>query len=85
MVYKLDGDGSSAKNIIMPVYSKDPRLKVDRECSVPPESLYIGLGWNRETGDLIKHYRRFYPDELENIKEVMPVKSPFDEYIIKKG
>lgn len=69
----------------MPVYTKDTRLNVDRETNLPPDSLYMGLGWNPESGDNRRHYRRFYPDELENIKEVMPVKSPFDEYIIKKG
>jgi hypothetical protein len=32
-----------------------------------------------------KHYRRFYNDELENVKEVLPVASPFNTYDLKKG
>ncbi len=31
-----------------------------------------------------KHYRRYYPDELENVKEVMPRK-PFHESIVFRG
>jgi hypothetical protein len=26
----------------------------------------------------VKHYRRMYNDELENVKDVLPVPSPFD-------
>lgn len=26
----------------------------------------------------IKHYRRFYNDELENVKEVLPIPTPFN-------
>ena len=32
-----------------------------------------------------KHYRRYYPDELENCTEVMPVSTPFDSYNLKRG
>lgn len=32
-----------------------------------------------------RHYRRFYADELEHVKEIMPVESPFDQFMIKKG
>lgn len=45
---------------------------------MPPESLFIGLGWDEKPEDKRKHYRRYFPDELENIKEIMPVPSPFD-------
>lgn len=31
-----------------------------------------------------KHYRRYYPDELENVKEVIP-KKPFHECIVRRG
>ena len=34
------------------------------------------IGYDRTKDDGIKHYRRYYPDELENIEEVMQ-KSPF--------
>jgi hypothetical protein len=40
-------EGSKAyKNVIMPVYSFDERLKIDREVDAPPPSLFIGLGFN---------------------------------------
>jgi hypothetical protein len=32
-----------------------------------------------------RHYRRFYADELEHVKDIMPVETPFDVYPIKKG
>lgn len=32
-----------------------------------------------------KHYRRMYNDELENVKDVLPVSSPFHQYDMKKG
>ena len=63
----------------------DERLNVYRETNIPPESIYMGLGWDENPEQKRKHYRRFYPDELENCKEVMPVKTPFHEYMIKKG
>jgi hypothetical protein len=53
--------------------------------NIPPDSLFIGLGWDENPDSKRRHYRRYYPDELENIKEVMPVASPFDQYDIKKG
>ena len=33
--------------------------------------MYIGLGWDEEPEQKRRHYRRFYPDELENVKEIM--------------
>jgi hypothetical protein len=45
----------------------------------------IGLGWDENPEAKKRHYRRYYPDELENIKEVMPVATPFDQYDVKKG
>lgn len=51
----------------MPVYKLDERLNVHRETDFPPDSLYIGLGWDEEPEDKRKHYRRYFPDELENI------------------
>lgn len=32
-----------------------------------------------------KHYRRFYADELEKVKEVLPIETPFHQYDLKKG
>lgn len=65
------GGANPYKNIIRPVYQKDELLNVMREVSRPPDSLYIGLGWDDTPEDKRRHYRRFYPDELENVKELM--------------
>ena len=72
------------KNTIKPQYEFDNRLKIDREVKPPPPSIYIGLGFNATSEDKKKHYRRYYPDELENVKEVMP-KKPFHESIVRRG
>ena len=47
--------------------------------------MYIGLGWDEDATTKRKHYRRFYPDELENVKEVLAIASPFQTYDIKRG
>ena len=71
---EFKGKGNSASsNIIMPIYERDIILECDRETSKPPESLYIGLGWDEDATTKRKHYRRFYPDELENIKDVLHI------------
>jgi hypothetical protein len=72
------------KNVFLPKYSFDERLKINREVDPPPPSLYIGLGFNEKPEDAKKHYRRYYPDELEYVKEVMP-KLPFNESQITRG
>lgn len=72
------------KNIVMPKYAEDPRLHIFREIEPPPPSLFIGLGYNQKHDEKKKHYRRYYPDELENVKEVMP-KKPFHEDKIWRG
>lgn len=76
---------SSAANIIMPKYKKDEILDCDREISKPPETLYIGLGWDEDSTTERKHYRRFFNDELENVKSVLAISSPFQTYEIKRG
>jgi hypothetical protein len=64
----------------------DPRLKVDRESyPPPPESLFIPLGWDENSETKRKHYRQYYNDELENIKEIFPKKSPFTSFDIIRG
>lgn len=60
------------KNIVMPKYAEDERLHIYREIDPPPSSLFIGLGYNIKHDEKKKHYRRYYPDELENVKEVIP-------------
>jgi hypothetical protein len=44
---KRNGGGKeAAKNVLMPTYFLDTRLNVYRESPPPPESLFIGLGWD---------------------------------------
>ena len=74
-----------AANIIMPQYDHDDILDCDREVRKPPESQFIGLGWDEDATTKRKHYRRFYPDELENVREVLAIPSPFQTYEIKRG
>jgi hypothetical protein len=66
------------------VYEFDERLKINREVNPPPPSLFIGLGFNKTSEEQKKHYRRYYPDELENVPEIMP-KKPFFESTIFRG
>ena len=70
--------------MILPAYSFDERLKINREIDPPPPSLFIGLGFNASPEDKKRHYRRYYPDELENVKEVIPEK-PFHECTVIRG
>lgn len=79
------GAKESAKNIVMPTYNLDTRLNVYREMNMPPSSIFISLGWDESPDQGRKHYRRFYPDELENITEVMPIPTPFQTYNLKRG
>lgn len=81
---ELDGDDNS-KIIIMPKYATDPRLKVDREVDKPPDSLFAPLGWDENRDTNRKHYRLFYNDELENIKEIFPKPSPFNSFELIRG
>jgi hypothetical protein len=71
--------------VVKPIYELDKRLNVNREVTPPPESLFLALGWDINPEDNKRHYRRYYADELENVKEVMPIASPFHTYAIKKG
>lgn len=72
------------KNVLMPKYAYDERLRINREIDPPPASLYIGLGFNKTPEESKRHYRRYYPDELENVKEVMS-KKPFHESKVTRG
>jgi len=56
----------------MPKYKHDDLMDVDREYDIPPEQMFIGLGWDENIETKRKHYRRFYPDELENVKSILP-------------
>lgn len=82
---KRNGGSSAVKNIIMPQYTLDKRLNVYREYDSPPDSIFIGLGWDENPETKRRHYRRFYNQELENVKEIMPVSTPFESFEIKRG
>lgn len=69
----------------MPEYKLDQRLKVMREINPPPDTLFIGLGYDVDDTTKRKHYRMFHPDELEFDTNVFPEPSPFDTFKIKKG
>lgn len=69
----------------MPKYKLDERLQVNREFDPPPDSLFMGLGWDPEPDSKQKHYRRYHTCELETNKDVMTKESPFDCYNLKKG
>jgi len=60
-------------------------MLVDREYNKPPATLFIGLGWDEDKDTGRKHYRRFYPDELELVREILPKSSPFNQYDLKRG
>jgi len=55
-----------ALNKIMPQYKFDERLKLDVEVDKPDPNLFIEVGYNKNPEDKVKHYRRYYNDELEN-------------------
>jgi hypothetical protein len=71
--------------VIMPEYQLDPRLGVHREINIPPESAYLGLGWDDGPDTKRRHYRRYYNKELENVIEIMPRPSPFTSFDIMRG
>ena len=71
---------ATASNIVMPQYERDTILECDRETKKPPESQFIALGWDEDANTKRKHYRRFFNDELENVKDVLGIGSPFNTY-----
>jgi hypothetical protein len=73
------------KNVLFATYMFDSRLNVNREINPPSDTIFMGLGWDETPDQKRKHYRRYYPDELENITSVMPVPTPFNQFDIKRG
>ena len=67
---------NQSENVMIPKFKFDERLKVDREVEIPSDKVFMPIGYNRARDDGMKQYRRYYPDELENIPEVMQ-ESPF--------
>jgi len=82
---EMSGRDDKDHFVIWPQYKKDKRLKILRETNAPPKSSFIALGWDETPGQKRKHYRRFYDDELENIKEIISEKTPFNTYKIYRG
>ena len=60
-------------------------MAIDREIDPPASAVFWPLGWDEDATTDRKHYRRFYPKELERTEEVLPVPSPFQSYDILKG
>lgn len=75
--FEKESNLNTASNICMPQYKRDIELDIDREIEAPPDSLFLGLGWDEDATTKKKHYRRYYPDELENVTSVLPHPSPF--------
>lgn len=71
--------------VIMPKYYRDTTMGIDREELIPPSKLYLALGWDEHKDHKRKHYRMFYNDELENVEEVLPNKSPFISETLLRG
>lgn len=73
MQEELEASKDGASNVVYPKYKWDDRIKVDVEVEFPPEKIFLPVGYNvkkpadGEVGN--KHYRRYYPDELENVKD----------------
>lgn len=45
----------------------------------------MGLGWDEDRNTHRKHYRRFYPKELETVTDLMPKPTPFETYNLMRG
>jgi len=82
---KAEASFTSGANVYMPQYERDDFMQVDRECHKPPIEMFLGLGWDEDKDTGRRHYRRFYPDELENVREIIPNPSPFNTYDLKRG
>ena len=72
--------GDAKGNLVKPVYKMDKRLEMEVEHSEPPDSLFMKVGFDPKPNAGKKHYRRYYPDELEKITDKdgqLLVESPF--------
>lgn len=68
------------------VYQMDTRLNCMREIDIPDPILFESLGWDRTPGESTeKHYRKFFPKELEYEPKVMSKPSEFMCYDLKRG
>ena len=78
--------GHALKTVMKPKYQMDERLGCMREHDEPNSMLFEALGWDRVAGESTeKHYRAFYPSELEHTPEVMSKPSEFQSFHLRKG
>ena len=71
------------KNVVIPEYKFDSKLKIFRENNVPPKEFFLPLGFNPDHQSVDKHYRKYYEDELEEVPGLF--KSPFKKCPIIRG
>ena len=77
--FEANSTDNTYSNIVFPKYKLDSRLNVQVEHNAPPKEIFEPLGWDRVKGESSeKHYRKFYTDELENVKEVMSTPTDFN-------
>jgi hypothetical protein len=43
------------------------------------------LGWDEDHRTGRKHYRQYFDEELEKVKDIFVKESPFNSYEIKRG
>lgn len=76
------------RNVLLPKYQFDDRLKMNREVCKPPSTIYMELGHNEEPpaepDQEKKHYRKYLSDELENNREIF-AKMPFHTTNVIRG
>ena len=62
-------------------YKLDERINmyVEVEDKIPPETLFMAIGHDKTHESGVKHYRKIYNEELENIPRIMgnPNEKPF--------
>lgn len=63
----IGGRPGGFSNRLEPIYKWNERLSIDDEVEPPPSSLFRVIGFNKTPADGIRHYRRYFADELENI------------------
>ena len=66
-----------------PQYKEEDKYRRKVEVNKPDESLYQPIGYNREAGDGLKHYRYFINEELDRTDYIG--RSPFNVYDIMRG
>ena len=79
--------GKNPRQIKYPCdYENDERLNCKREIDIPDPIIFEPVGWDRIPGESNeKHYRKFYPIELEHEKTIMSKPSEFHCFDLKRG